>query len=128
VRDPRGREIVLRLLAGADVFSENFKAGTMDKLGFGPQALERLGLGPAALAQSHPRLIYASAVGYGAGGPEAGRAVYDDLIQAAGGVAGLFQAIDGQPRYAPINVADRVVGLHLVIAILAALQHVNAQI
>ena len=110
------RLVLLELAGSVDVLVSNIR----------PQALERLGLGPAALAQSHPRLIYAAAVGYGAGGPEAGRAVYDDLIQAAGGVAGLFEAIDGQPRYAPINVADRVVGLHLVIAILAALQHRHA--
>ena len=42
VKDARGREIVLKLVAGADVFSENFKGGTMDKLGFGPAALRRL--------------------------------------------------------------------------------------
>jgi hypothetical protein len=110
------RELLLELAGSVDVLVSNIR----------PQAMARLGLAPETLCARHPRLVYASAVGFGAGGPEAGRAVYDDLIQAVGGVAGLFQAIDGAPRYAPINVADRVVGLHLVIAILAALQHRHA--
>ena len=54
-KDPRGQEIVLKLAARADVFSENFKGGTMDKLGFGYEALRR----------RKPSLIYASASGYG---------------------------------------------------------------
>ena len=91
-----------------------------------PQAMERLGLGYGALAAINPRLIFASAVGYGAGGPDAGKAVYDDLMQAASGIAGLFRRVDGAPRYAPVNLCDRVVGLYLVIAVLAALQHRGA--
>ena len=51
VADPRGREVVLHLMAGADVFSENFKPGAMDALGFGVATLARL----------NPRLIYGSA-------------------------------------------------------------------
>lgn len=54
VKSPRGREIVLKLVAGADVFSENFKSGTMDKLGFGYDALASL----------NPRLIYVSHKGF----------------------------------------------------------------
>jgi len=50
VKDPRGQEIVLRLVTGADVFSENFKAGTMERLGFGRDALRTL----------NPRLIHVS--------------------------------------------------------------------
>jgi crotonobetainyl-CoA:carnitine CoA-transferase CaiB-like acyl-CoA transferase len=110
------RHTLMELAARADVLVSNIR----------PQAMERLGLGPQSLASSHPRLIVASAVGFESGGTASGKAVYDDLIQAVSGVAGLFQAIDGQPRYAPINVADRVVGLHLVIAILAGLQHRQA--
>ena len=57
VKDPRGLEIVHRLLAGADVFSENFKGGAMDKLG----------LGYAALSKLNPRLVYVSHKGFLAG-------------------------------------------------------------
>jgi crotonobetainyl-CoA:carnitine CoA-transferase CaiB-like acyl-CoA transferase len=49
--------------------------------------------------------------------------VYDDLMQAASGIAGLFGAVDGTPRYAPINICDRVVGLHVVSAVTSALFH-----
>jgi crotonobetainyl-CoA:carnitine CoA-transferase CaiB-like acyl-CoA transferase len=91
-----------------------------------PQAMERLGLGHDAVAALNPKIITVAAVGYGAGGPDAGKAVYDDLMQATSGIAGLFGRMDGAPRYAPINVCDRIVGLHVVIAVLAALQHRNA--
>jgi crotonobetainyl-CoA:carnitine CoA-transferase CaiB-like acyl-CoA transferase len=63
------------------------------------------------------------AVGYGSDGPNSGQAVYDDLTQAGSGIAGLFGAIDGAPRYAPVNISDRVVGLYLAIAIISALHH-----
>jgi crotonobetainyl-CoA:carnitine CoA-transferase CaiB-like acyl-CoA transferase len=62
-------------------------------------------------------------VGYGSGGPDAGKAVYDDLMQAASGIAGLFGLVDGAPRYAPINLCDRTVGLYVSNAITAALFH-----
>jgi len=82
-------------------------------------------LGYEAIRAANPAIIYCSAVGYGEGGPGAGRAVYDDLMQAASGIAGIFAAVDGQPRYAPVNLCDRVVGLYVVIAIMAAVQHRN---
>lgn len=88
-----------------------------------PQAMARLGLGYEAVAAINPAIIYAAAVGYGAGGPDAGKAVYDDLMQAASGFSGLFARVDGAPRYAPVNICDRTVGLHVVIAVLAALHH-----
>lgn len=88
-----------------------------------PQAMVRLGLGYEAVAAINPAIIYVAAVGYGAGGPDAGKAVYDDLMQAASGFSGLFARVDGAPRYAPVNICDRTVGLHVVIAVLAALHH-----
>jgi crotonobetainyl-CoA:carnitine CoA-transferase CaiB-like acyl-CoA transferase len=110
---PRAREALLRLAAEADVFVSNVR----------PSGMQRLGLDYAALRAVNPAIIYCAAVGFGEGGPNAGRAVYDDLMQAASGIAGLFQAIDGQPRYAPVNMCDRIVGLYVVIAIMAALQY-----
>ena len=88
-----------------------------------PQALERLGISYARLAQENPGVIFCSAVGYGTDGPYCGQAVYDDLMQSASGISGLFGEVDGAPRYAPINICDRVVGLHISSAILAALVH-----
>jgi crotonobetainyl-CoA:carnitine CoA-transferase CaiB-like acyl-CoA transferase len=103
----------LSLAREADVLVSNVR----------PQALHRLDLDYESLCAINPRLIYCAAVGYGSGGPQAGKAVYDDLMQAASGIAGLFKAVDGTPRYAPINVCDRVVGLYVVAAVTAALFH-----
>lgn len=102
-----------RLVADADVFVSNIR----------PRALERLDLGYARVASLAPSIVYCAMVGYGQGGPYAGAAVYDDLMQAASGVSGMFERVDGKPRYAPINLCDRVVGLHAAIAIQAALLH-----
>lgn len=107
------REVLLQLARDTDVLVSNIR----------PQAMQRLGLDDAALRAVNPGLIYCTAVGYGSGGPNAGQAVYDDLIQSASGIAGLFGQVDGTPRYAPVNICDRVVGLYLVIAITSALYH-----
>jgi len=70
---------------------------------------------------ANPRLIYVSLIGYGEGGPYAGRPAYDDLIQGISAIPGLgVQAGAAEARYTPLNLADRVVGLHAVHAILAA--------
>jgi crotonobetainyl-CoA:carnitine CoA-transferase CaiB-like acyl-CoA transferase len=113
LKTPEGKQAALDLARQADVLVSNVR----------PQGLARLGLDYESLCGVNPSLIYCAAVGYGSGGPNAGRAVYDDLMQAASGIAGLFGAVDGAPRYAPINICDRVVGLYVVIAVTAALRH-----
>ena len=113
LKTAEGRAAALALAGLADVFVSNIR----------PAALSRLGLDAAAMRAAHPRLIHCLAVGYGSDGPNAGQPVYDDLMQAASGIAGLFAAVDGAPRYAPVNLCDRVVGLHVAAAILAALVH-----
>jgi crotonobetainyl-CoA:carnitine CoA-transferase CaiB-like acyl-CoA transferase len=113
LKDAEDRAALLSLLPSADVFVSNMR----------PQAMARLGLGYDAIKAVKPDIVYCLAVGYGSDGPNAGQAVYDDLTQAASGIAGLFWAIDGAPRYAPVNICDRVVGLYLAIAIISALHH-----
>jgi crotonobetainyl-CoA:carnitine CoA-transferase CaiB-like acyl-CoA transferase len=113
LKTQRGRDVLLDLAQDADVFVYNVR----------PQAMARLGLGYEAIAARNPAIIYCGAVGYGSGGPDAGKAVYDDLMQAGAGIAGLFASVDGAPRYAPVNICDRVVGLYLAIAIVSALHH-----
>ena len=113
LKDADDREALLSLLPTSDVFVSNMR----------PQAMARLGLGYEAIAAVKPDIVYCLAVGYGSDGPNAGQAVYDDLTQAGSGIAGLFQAIDGAPRYAPVNICDRVVGLYLAISIISALHH-----
>jgi crotonobetainyl-CoA:carnitine CoA-transferase CaiB-like acyl-CoA transferase len=116
LKSEAGRGALLALAAKADVLVANIR----------PQAMERLGLGYEALRAINPRLIYCMAVGYGSDGPESGKAVYDDLMQSAAGISGLFRAVDGAPRYAPVNLCDRIVGLYVSVAITAALHHRQA--
>ena len=86
-------------------------------------ALERLGLGADALRSQHPHLICCRANGYGSGGPYRDKAAYDDAIQAASGLSNLIGRIAGEPGFVPAVVADKVTGLHVVEAVLAALFH-----
>jgi crotonobetainyl-CoA:carnitine CoA-transferase CaiB-like acyl-CoA transferase len=113
LKSAEGKAHVLKLAQQADVLVSNVR----------PQGLQRLGLDYATVTATNRSIVYCAAVGYGAGGPESGKAVYDDLMQAASGIAGLFKAVDGTPRYAPINICDRVVGLYVVSAVIGALYH-----
>lgn len=108
-----GKTVLRRLIPTADVLVHNMRQEAMDRLGFGFDSVKAL----------NPRLIYCAAIGYGSGGPYAGRPAYDDVIQAASGFAGLFQMRDGEPAFAPSIVADKVVGLYTVYSVLAALLH-----
>ena len=110
VKDPRGREIVLKLVAGADIFSENFKSGTMDRLGFGPDALRTL----------NPRLIYVSHKGF-LPGPYDNRTALDEVVQMMGGLA-YMTGPEGQPLRAGSSVNDIMGGMFGAIGALAALQ------
>ena len=113
LKSPAGLDVALRLAARSDVLIYNIR----------PQAMERLGLGYGAVAATNPRLVYVGTFGFGQDGPYAERPAYDDLIQGAVGIPSLLaDAGDGIPRYVPINIADRVVGLHAVAAVLAALR------
>lgn len=113
LKTPEGKAAILALAAKADVLVSNVR----------PQGMARLGLDYAAISATNPKIIYCAAVGYGSGGPEAGKAVYDDLMQAASGLAGLFKTMDGAPRYTPLNLCDRIVGLYVANSITAALYH-----
>lgn len=107
-----GKAILLELVKTADVLFYNVR----------PQAMQRLGLDYATVAAVNPRIIYAGAYGYGEGGPYSERPAYDDLIQGATGVAMLTaQSGDGVPRYSPVPIADRMVGLYAAGSIMAAL-------
>ena len=110
VRDARGREIVLKLVAGADIFSENFKTGTMDKLGFGPEALRKL----------NPRLICVSHKGF-LPGPYDHRTALDEVVQMMGGLA-YMTGPEGRPLRAGSSVNDIMGGMFGAIGALAALQ------
>jgi len=110
VKDPRGLEIVLKLVATADVFSENFRAGTMDKLG----------LGQAALAQLNPRLVYVTHKGF-LPGPYDHRTALDEVVQMMGGLA-YMTGPEGQPLRAGASVNDIMGGMFGAIGAMAALK------
>ena len=109
-----GLDIALRLAKTADALIYNIR----------PLAMARLGLDYETLASINPRLVYVGTFGFGQDGPYADNPAYDDLIQGASGVSALLaQTTDGAPRYVPVNIADRIVGLHAVNALLAALHY-----
>src|SRR5262249_16867201 len=113
LKKPGGRSALLRLAETADVFVHNVR----------PAAMARLKLGADDLLAVNPRLVYASLHGFGETGPYAGRPAYDDLIQGLTALPALTGSITGEPRYSPATLADRIVGLNALHAILAALFH-----
>jgi len=112
LKDPRGRDLVLRLLRGADVLVENFRPGTMD----------RLGLGYPALHAMLPRLVYCSISGFGQSGPYRERAAYDLIVQGMGGIMGITGEPDGAPMRVGVAIADICAGMFAAYGILAALR------
>ena len=113
MRDPADMERILELVDKADVVVENFRPGVMDRLGLGYETLRR----------RNPRLIYAASSGYGRTGPYVTRPGQDYLVQALTGAAWLTGRRDDPPFVMALAVTDQYTGLHLVVAILAAIQH-----
>ena len=113
LKDPDVRARLLDLGGDADVVVENFRPGVMP----------RLGLGYEAWQQANPRIIYACSSGYGQTGPYQRRAGQDLLIQAMSGALFLAGRQGEPPTASGIGIADQYTGLHLVIAVLAALAH-----
>ncbi|MDT8893872.1 CaiB/BaiF CoA-transferase family protein [Halomonas sp. I1] len=106
-----GQALVRELAAGADVLLENFKVG----------GLAKYGLDPASLRERNPRLIACSITGFGQDGPYAGRAGYDFMIQAMGGLMSLTGEPDGMPMKTGVAITDVMTGLYATIGVLAAL-------
>lgn len=111
LKHKEGSKILHKLVASADVFLHNMRLS----------AIERLGFGPEQLRLANPRLIYCSAIGFGSNGPYAARPAYDDVIQAASGIAGLPVYTGEEPRYVPGVIADKIAALYAANAITAAL-------
>jgi crotonobetainyl-CoA:carnitine CoA-transferase CaiB-like acyl-CoA transferase len=110
LRQPRGRDVVARLAAGADVFVENFRPGVADKLG----------VGYAALSKRNPRLVYCSISGLGRDGPYAQRPTYDIVGQGLSGLLSLLVDL-GDPKPMGPTFSDTLTGLFAGYGILAAL-------
>ena len=112
LKRPEGRDACLALAKAADVLVYNIR----------PQAMARLKLGYEDVRAVNPRIIYVGCFGYSQRGPYAAKAAYDDLIQGAAGLPWLSREASGEsPRYTPVIIADRSVGLHTANAVSAAL-------
>lgn len=111
LRDDKGREAFYRLAGEVDVVIHNMRARSAKKLGIAYEDIR----------QRNPNIIYCYACGYGQDGPMADAPAYDDIIQAASGLAWINARQGEAPRYVPTIVADKVGGLHLAMAVLAAL-------
>src|SRR5215204_2168838 len=111
LKHPHAPRIVDALLSKADVLVENFRPGTMERLGFGYEAL----------AARYPRLIYCSISGFGQTGPRRLEAGYDAMMQAEGGFMSITGAPGGPPFRLGVAIGDIATGMFAVQGILAAL-------
>jgi crotonobetainyl-CoA:carnitine CoA-transferase CaiB-like acyl-CoA transferase len=111
LRDPRGTDLLWRLLERADVLVENYRPGTLDRLGFSYDEVHR----------RRPSLIYASISGYGADGPWGGRPGYDAVVQGEGGLMSITGAPDGPPFKVGASLVDVLAGMTALQGILLAL-------
>src|SRR5438270_12616040 len=88
-----------------------------------PQAAAKLRLAYDDVRAANPQIVYCFAPGFGQDGPYAGQPAYDDIIQALSGLSHLNRDDSGAPRFLPTIIADKVVGVHLALAIAAGLVH-----
>jgi len=111
VKQPAARKALLQLCERADVFITNTR----------PAAMRRLKLAYDDVRKVNPRLVYVSLMGYGDTGPYAGKPAYDDLIQGICALPTIVAQTGGEgPRYVPLTVVDRIVGINAAHVILAA--------
>jgi len=112
LKQPAARQALLRLCSQADIFIHSMRA----------QAIRSLRLDYTAMAEANPRLVYANLYGFGRRGRYADYPAYDDIVQAASGLADLQARLSGgTPTYLATVVADKVTGLTAAYAVLAAL-------
>jgi len=117
LREARGRELLLRLLATARVLIENFRPGT----------LEAMGLGPEILHERNPGLIIVRVSGWGQDGPYRDRPGFGTLVESMSGYAARTGFADREPALPPTALADMVAGLYGAMAVLVALREIEAK-
>ena len=115
LKDEKDRATLLALAARADIFASNIRLAS----------LEKLVLGYREISARKADIVYLHAAGYGSGGPYAGQAAYDEMIQGAAGLADLIPRArgGGAPAYLPTLAGDKTAALFMVYAALAALYH-----
>src|ERR1700688_3398070 len=117
LRPPRGRELLLDLIATAEVLSENFRPGT----------LEKMGLAPAELHKLNPRLVIVRVSGWGQDGPYRDRPGFGTLVESMSGYAARTGFADREPVLPPTALADMVAGLYGAFAVMVALRRVEVE-
>ena len=113
LKSPRGKELFLELVQGSDILVENFRPGTMEKLGLDYESLKT----------HHPSLLYAACSGFGQTGPYAMRGAYDMIIQGMGGIISITGEPDRPPVRVGTSIGDITSALFTAIGILSALRH-----
>jgi crotonobetainyl-CoA:carnitine CoA-transferase CaiB-like acyl-CoA transferase len=116
LRRAEGIALAKQLIAKCDVLIENFKVGSLAKLGLGYDDLK----------EEFPNLVYCSVTGFGQTGPYANRAGYDFLAQGLGGIMSITGDPEGPPMKVGVGIADVMTGMYASTAILAALRHRDA--
>lgn len=111
LRNADDKEIFEKILAKSDILVENYRPGTMEKLGYGWDALHA----------RFPHLIYGAASGFGDSGPYSKRAAYDMVVQGMGGIISVTGYPGGEPTRVGISIGDITAGLYLSIGLNAAL-------
>ena len=111
LKSPEGKEIIKAMVKEVDVVVENFRPGTMKKLGLDYDVLKEI----------NPRIIYAASTGYGQSGPYSQRPAYDAVVQAMGGIMSITGQLGGEPTRVGSSIGDITAGIFTAIGILAAL-------
>src|SRR5712671_7958860 len=117
LREAKGRELLLDLAASSEVLIENFRPGT----------LEKIGLGPEILHASNPRLVIVRVSGWGQDGPYRDRPGFGTLVESMSGYAARTGFADREPALPPTALADMVAGLYGAMAVLVALREIEAK-
>lgn len=115
LKDEDSKEMFLELVKDADVVVENYRPGTMEKLGLGYEELKKV----------NPKIIYAASSGFGHTGPYSKRAAYDAVVQAMGGIMSITGELNGKPTKVGSSISDIIAGMYTSIGILSALQYRN---
>lgn len=110
-KDPEGFEQLKNLIARADVLVENFRPGTLEKLGLGESELEEL----------NPRLVVLSITGFGEGGPEGHKPGFDQIVQGEGGLMSFTGPVGGPPTKVGVPIADILAGMFGAFGVATAL-------
>ena len=112
LKEPGAQAIIRRLAAKSDVVVENFRPGS----------LERMGIGYEQLAEVNPALVWATVSGYGRRGPDATKPGYDFVVQGEAGIMAITGEVDGEPMKVGVAIVDVTTALFTVVGIVAALR------